>query len=823
MDWSGLFTEPFKFLIEKFAKGKDAQKALANDIQDFVNHQKRATHLDIFRFAERPKIRQKDDFISLEAIYIPMRIKQIRATLPPFETHTASKKAHQFEADLNIRDLFHTIRNDDRFRKMLIMGSAGMGKSTFMKYAARLFSERGVKKVKVLDRIKDEPQLVEHRFEDAAVPIFIRLRDLEQALIKHQSPNWLNDFHIEHFLTHQYQLPYDTPQFYTTLLETMPCLLLLDGFDEVAEAKSLGEQHQIPFSRTAVAIWLTNRTNILMERNPKLSVLLTSRHTSDETILKNFQVFEIQRFNDVEMRLFTDYWYAGYRKVLEYDHSALMTEQKERKAEYQGKLAKLEENRTHFQKNFENPRVKTLFENPLLLSLTLLTHSIDQTLSIEDTEQLYDKFVRTFLYQWDDVRQMDFFGTLLGQSNIKRVYDVMHRLAYFFSTQETTVLPVKAFLPTLVKAIQRFNKADEAIIKPLALELLRILRDRTSGLFTAKEVLDDFEETLFEFQHKSFQDYLTAVSIHQDALVQNGVLDLKSKLANERYFWYQTIHFYVNIQNADFFFESFIQTFEPEQDIDKLSTFMGYFLQAKDRNSDLEPIFATKLWTIFHESDNPRVVDRVCLELQLFQSSSVMELHLCPLIYKISQTEGDVARLGHSFLRANKKLGYKLIRPILKYKWETYDLDEPILALELMSTVSLIILGQDITIIKIILYKLYQSNEYYFYMFVGDLIQLWDKDKLAIWLKVNLKLFLPVSHLGLRYTTYYKESNTVIHIYHMWHIININNGWDSWKMQFNKKTTAEERVQMKLNLTHIILLIHNMSEEAIKQIFHNWD
>jgi len=605
----------------EWLKNREARKKFENDLKLFLTKQLEFTPLDIFKFADRPDIKQDDEFFRLEHVYIPLRLHQtheLTADREHFMLHfqpsgrSIEKGKKELLKDVGIAQLLQMMHKADENRRVLLIGNGGSGKSTFSKYLARFFADDGERKVRALKKTKDGKAEIK---TDAApfqyFPVFLRLRDLENELRKYNQPDWEDNFTLEKFFGTRYGLDFETPNFYGKLFKHFPCLFLLDGVDEVPELK---QHERFTVSRIKVVQWLIKQVKLLSQFHPKSAFILTSRPTDHSLLARHFQVFEVQPFDDAEILLFSQHWYNTYEKTL---HFLIRHEPHSNRCDFYRKLLEhLPENRKSFEKNLDNKHLRELISNPLLLSQAILIHSIDEGFEIENTEDLYEKFVQTLLYRWDEVRKMDFYPALLGNRNVGKMYQLLRRIAFFFSEKETASLEVKAFLPDMVRAIERFKHLlpEPEKVSELSLELLTVFRDR-SGILTGSMVSDeDFLDTKFEFQHKSLQDYLTAKTIAEDALLQNGQFSLHDKLGKP--FWTRTIEFYVNTGNPDFFFEDFIGRLAPgSPEVKKLRHFTQHFLDAREKRGDLGKKLAAQCWEIFCKTSSTEnlLISMACL------------------------------------------------------------------------------------------------------------------------------------------------------------------------------------------------------------------
>ncbi len=604
--------------------GLEARKNFENDVRLFLEKQKRDTSLDVFFFANRPDIRDDKEYLRLEDIYIPIRLRQTRESLPDredflqhFDPKTAkNRKEPELPDNLNIAELLGKMLSGHEDRQIMLIGNGGSGKSTFMKYLARFFAEKTDRNVRVLVENK-EAELKEKqvKINNHYFPIFIRLRDLEQILRQHNNPNWEDNFNLAHFLQAKHGLQFATEQFYAKVLQQVPCLILLDGVDEMPEYKDCG--NGLIISRRKIMNWIDTQVKVFGAAHPKTSFILTSRPADLSLLARSFQVFELKSFSKGEIRLFTEYWYQAYEKMLHYCARAEI--HGSRKDTYQRKIELLPENKGQFLENLDNPHLTELINNPLLLSQAILIHSIDESFELSDIDSLYEKFIDTLLYRWDDVRQMNFYPELLGSRNLQKLYQLMGRIALAFSRREVTKMTFKDLIPEVVNAVSRFKGSlpqPDKIVE-LSVELLDVLRDR-GGIFSGGVVADDPEQTEFEFQHKSIQDYLTAYTLASDSeLWKTNNFDLFSVIAR-RVFWGRTLEFFVNAKkhNPDRFFRTYLECLKPDTVYAKqLHHFVQYYLIAQEKDADLEAELGQKcLEILMNSSDHKELqIAQVCL------------------------------------------------------------------------------------------------------------------------------------------------------------------------------------------------------------------
>ncbi|MBN3908812.1 MAG: NACHT domain-containing protein [Nostoc sp. NMS1] len=152
-----------------------------------------------------------------------------------------------------------------RYKKLMILGKPGAGKTTFLKYLALHFSlEESLEKV---------------------VPVFIRFRDISE----NQSNKSLTETVIYEFTKY---IP-DSEKKVRNLLETGRALILLDGLDEVkVENNNIYRQ-------------IDDFTNSF----PDNRFIITCRNAACDYVFDDFTEVEIADFEKEEIKMFVHQWF----------------------------------------------------------------------------------------------------------------------------------------------------------------------------------------------------------------------------------------------------------------------------------------------------------------------------------------------------------------------------------------------------------------------------------------------------------------------------------------------------------------------------------
>jgi GTPase SAR1 family protein len=158
---------------------------------------------------------------------------------------------------------FDAVKN---YQKLLVWGSPGAGKTTFLKHLAMHSAS----------------------LENQPIPVFISLKAFANA---DEKPN-LIDFIQGEFI----QFISEPSQIVRSLLDLGRFIILLDGLDEVAETES---------DRIYCSI------NTLVEQYPKNIFVLTCRSGASDYTFEHFTEVEIADFNETQVLLFVQKWFAS--------------------------------------------------------------------------------------------------------------------------------------------------------------------------------------------------------------------------------------------------------------------------------------------------------------------------------------------------------------------------------------------------------------------------------------------------------------------------------------------------------------------------------
>jgi hypothetical protein len=249
-------------------------------------------------------------------------------------------------------------------------------------------------------------------------------------------------------------------------------LFLFDGFDEIR-----------PSDRDAIFNWISE----LSIKADGCPIVLTSRPLSTnqlDELDSCWQRWSISPFDGTRIAEYIGKWYK-YTPLLDDDLRI--------------------DNTKSLAKSWRNdPTIRPLTQNPLLLSTLLMVHHLDGKLP-NGRSKLYQRYIDGMLGLWDDRRKVQADGIQLTPE--QKIY-MLRGFALHLFENETEQEDETAVITWLTSYLQRgrIDFASEDVISSL--------RER-SGLITGPGI--------YSFIHKTVAEYLIADAIVQgDQLFSNG-------------------------------------------------------------------------------------------------------------------------------------------------------------------------------------------------------------------------------------------------------------------------------------------------------------
>jgi energy-coupling factor transporter ATP-binding protein EcfA2 len=364
--------------------------------------------------------------IQLEEIYVSLKVNEFREAIPHEEVYRESQMHEERQKEERIFDADDVVK---KFDKVVIVGAPGSGKTTLLKHLALKFCRENLEKQ-----------------ERIVVPILIKLKEFLE------SGKNLRDYINEVFA--RFDFP-EAKDFIEDDLKEGKCLILLDGFDELATVEKQME--------------ITNRIEGLTQKYHKNRIIVTSRTAGYHGELKEFQELQIKEFDDQQIGKFIMNWFGSTDPA---------------KAASMNKIIK------------ENGRIRALARNPLMIAIIAIIYEEDRELPQRRVE-LYQRSVEVLLDKWDIKKRIK------NKYDAKAKEKILRELAL-----EAHCSEIKSF--TKEKILEKFTEylPEVHISTDKAEDVLKEIVERNA-------LLKEVSIGLYEFLHLSFQEYLAALELRE--------------------------------------------------------------------------------------------------------------------------------------------------------------------------------------------------------------------------------------------------------------------------------------------------------------------
>jgi energy-coupling factor transporter ATP-binding protein EcfA2 len=455
-------------------------------INQVIKHYQDLDFVGIPELKDRQALRIEDVFISLQSEVETTELTQSNLLVQNDRIFVLDIDGEEIpEIDLTkpkqkIKRKLSTNQALHESNKLVVLGDPGSGKTTLLKYITLAFAENRAERLGL---------------QEKRLPIFIRLYDYvahrkEIGKDGFSFTDYLNKFSCDHF---QLLL---APDFFQIALENGDCCVCLDGLDELGGAGARRE--------------VTAAVAALVNRYPRNRFIVTSRIVGyDEAPLnrREFPHHTIQPLSDEDIKAFVEKWYTAREKD----------------------PVVRAERITHLTKTImDEPRIKSLATNPLMLTIIALVHRIEAELPHERVK-LYDKCVTTLVETRDKVRGLKY--------DLRR--RLLEQLAYWMHSR-----PSDPNQPDGRTRDVREGDLEIQLVRFL-LENPRLALDEEQALKEAREfislaktrsgLLVERGEGLYSFAHLTFQEYLVACDIEHSQIIKgvDGLWDeIEPKLHN---------------------------------------------------------------------------------------------------------------------------------------------------------------------------------------------------------------------------------------------------------------------------------------------------
>jgi NACHT domain len=302
--------------------------------------------------------------------------------------------------------LHKTLRDQPR---IAILGAPGAGKTTLLQYVGLAYAKAGAGEKKLRERKCHKRRLSATTWRLPTLGTIAKR--LTETLPDGRPPSIVDAISQ----TLPPDLEGDIRSFFVNRLKKGRCVVLLDGLDEVPTDEE--------FRAVVRAI------ESLAVSYSKNQFIVTSRIAGWRTgVQADFRLTYVSDLTDDQVEFFVDTWCSAVElnSVVGSIKEEGETDRTNRERRADGRAAQL---KTALR---ENPGIRQLATNPMLLSIIALVHHSRASLP-QDRSKLYADCSKILLEQWDIVR-----GLRVDDTNLKfdQKEAIMRRLAYALHTGE---------------------------------------------------------------------------------------------------------------------------------------------------------------------------------------------------------------------------------------------------------------------------------------------------------------------------------------------------------------------------------------------------
>ncbi|MCF2148810.1 NACHT domain-containing protein [Desmonostoc muscorum LEGE 12446] len=337
-----------------------------------------------------------------------------------------------------------------KHQRLMIWGMAGAGKTTFLKYIAMHgFTEQ--------EDTSEKP-----------LPFFISLKKFAESENRQSLFNCILQEFAQWIPEQLKHIRSDVDQLIIDYLDKGKCLILLDGLDEVL-ARDTDDVHK--------------SIEDFNKRYSKNYMIITCRHAACEYNFQKFVEVEIADFDDQEIEAFINKWFS--------------------KSPNQDKLENF------LRRLNENPSIKQLAKNPLLLTLLCLVAGDDYDLPI-NRYQLYQDAVEVLLKRWDTSRKIQHDTTSSYKLSRHLKINILGEIAYdaFIQKPQKYLWHKFELGAKISKYIENIDGFEPHKLHDDSQLFLKSL-EMHHGLIAEQA------QGIYAFSHLTFQEYFTAQYIYE--------------------------------------------------------------------------------------------------------------------------------------------------------------------------------------------------------------------------------------------------------------------------------------------------------------------
>lgn len=434
----------------------------------------------------------------LKDVYVDLELANESATRAKKSLKDEDAKLdNYFTKNFSIDD---AIKNKDYSNEdnIVILGAAGSGKTTLLNYTALCFSNNKYRKQKKYPK---------------KIPVLLYLKDFKNIIN--------NDYTLLEAIKHNMNLQqlYFKKQdkidyfdkWFEHKLEKGKVVIMLDGLDEVADKKYL----------RIVSRWVDVQTK---KYNNNLFILTSRPHGYVENPIGGSIVCNVKDFNESQKKTFINNFYiTTYKDRRDKLDPSTMAQTKKESIDLYRRIK-------------ENTSIFNLSKNPLLLTMICLIHFNNKSLPQHRVE-LYEDVINVFL------------NKRLQEKNLQVTYSLEHKkillkkIAFYLMEHEKRPFNVNEIKNAIKNEMKLLgNNVDIS-------EFLNYIQ-HSSHLLTERKVNE------YEFSHLTFQEYLSAIYIADNNLINYLLERIKDD------YWHETIVLYSAKNEATKILEKCIEILE---------------------------------------------------------------------------------------------------------------------------------------------------------------------------------------------------------------------------------------------------------------------